>query len=620
MITGAFDYTNDIITDYYVEHAVALIDMYGFITRDEEWEIPVESQVLGYLDIDEEARRGEYLLLLPVEPRGTPADVDNDDEQDAGVQVFVVAYSPNLTGGPFSVGDDRSRGWPSYLASTIHDTENDDEVTGGMLIVWAPDAGQQFPTGFGEDGLLFTSDDPVGPLPAGYSVIDLDQEPFAIIRDEEPELALYEPQDVMVKDYSDLSYSEAFDQMFEQVSREYAFNGIEGKEPDWETLYDRLAPRIAEAEENDDPRAFYEALQEFAFAFNDGHVGFNGGAIGNEIFRENNIGGYGMAIRELDDGSVIVVFVLEGSPADEAGIEVGAGITTFNGQPIDAAIAAVQPPTGPFSTDFARRYEQQRFLVRTSVGTEATVTFANPGGETQTVTLTAVPETESYNATSLFRGYDPNALPVEFELLPEGPGYVRINSNYDDLNLIVRLFERALETFEANNVPGIIIDMRLNFGGASLELAGYLTDEPIPMAQLEYYSEETGQFEPEGPPGEILPKEDQYRFDTMVLLVDQSCYSACEIEAYGFSQVPGMIVIGHYPTAGVEAEVARGQYELPEGMSMQVPTGRFTLPDGSLFLEGQGVQPALRVPITRETVLTDEDVVLQRAIEAIAGS
>jgi curli biogenesis system outer membrane secretion channel CsgG len=51
-VTGSFDYTNDIITTYYVEQAVALVDMYGFVTRNRDWEIPVESQVLGYLKID----------------------------------------------------------------------------------------------------------------------------------------------------------------------------------------------------------------------------------------------------------------------------------------------------------------------------------------------------------------------------------------------------------------------------------------------------------------------------------------------------------------------------------------------------------------------------------------
>jgi len=112
---------------------------------------------------------------------------------------------------------------------------------------------------------------------------------------------------------------------------------------------------------------------------------------------------------------------------------------------------------------------------------------------------------------------------------------------------------------------------------------------------------------------------EQYRFDKMVLLVGQACYSACELESYGFSQVPGMQVVGQTPSAGVEAEVARGQFVLPEGMSLQVPTGRFTLPDGSLFLEGQGVPLTVKVPVDQTTALSSDDIVLQTAEKVAQG-
>jgi C-terminal processing protease CtpA/Prc len=56
---------------------------------------------------------------------------------------------------------------------------------------------------------------------------------------------------------------------------------------------------------------------------------------------------------------------------------------------------------------------------------------------------------------------------------------------------------------------------------------------------------------------------------------------------------------------------------LPEGISFQVPTGRFVLPNGEIFLEGKGVQPTVRVPIDEASVLGDDDVVLQRAIQEL---
>ncbi len=616
-ITGAFDYTNSIITDYYVEHAVALVDMYGFVTRDQEWEIPVASQTLGYLELDAEAMHGGYTLQLPAKPSGMQADVDNDGQTDAGVQVFAVSYWPNLTGGPYSEGDDRSRGWPSYLASVITDTENEDEVIGGKLVVWAPDDKQQFPTGFGADGMLFTADDPLGPIPAGYSIVDLDSDPFTVSRESEPQLTLYELQDVALKDFSALSYTGAFDKMFAIVRKEYAFNGIAGKQPDWDALYAELKPRIQQAEQDKNATAYYLALRDYSWAFKDGHVGLDGGEMGYNIFVEATIGGYGFAMRELDDGRFIVVFVLDNGPAARAGMTVGAEVTEFNGEPVGQALENVKPWSLPHSTDWSLRYQQARYLLRVKQDTEAAVTFINPAGEPQTATLKAIAERDSFTATSVYANAPEDLLPVTYEYLDSGVGYIRISSNYDDLGLIIKLFERALKTFEAAEVPGIIIDMRYNSGGAPLGLAGFLYDGEIPMGQLEYYSEKTGKFEPEGLRDKILPNQNQYRFDKMVLLVGQACYSACEIESYGFSQVPGMIVVGQYPTGGVEAEVARGQFSLPEGISLQIPTGRFSLPDGSIFLEGVGVVPTLRVPIDENTVLSTEDEVLKAGERAV---
>jgi C-terminal processing protease CtpA/Prc len=617
-LRGEMEYSNEFAVEtYYVEQAVALNDLTGFVLRDEEWELPVDSQVLGYLEVDEEANRGKYQLQLPVQPAGVFNDVDQNGAENKGVQIFTVAYSPNLAGGPFSVGDDRSRGWPSYLASIKTDRENQDEIKGGRILVWAPDDQQQFPQNFGADGMLFTKDDPVQSLPAGYSVIDLDRKPFAILRDAEIELQLYEPDDVAVKDFSKNSYSQAFQKLFDTLTKEYAFNGIKGKQPDWEALYDEVMPQVKAAEKQKDARAYYLALLQFALGFQDGHVSMNGDVIGGQYYYEQVSSGYGFGIRELDDGRVLVVHVTKEGPAAEADIQVGAEILKFNGQPIADAIASVEPISGPFSTQIARRLEQARFLLRAPVGTEATVTYKNPGQAEKTVTLAAVLELDSFNATSPYTGRESSVLPLDYKYLTSGVGYIRINSNYDDLNLLYRLFERAIKEFEKNRVPGIIIDMRVNSGGASLGLAGFLTDQEIPMGQLEYFSDKTGKFEPEGVPDRVIPNESQYHFDKMALLVDQTCYSACELEAYGFSQVPGMIVVGQYPTAGVEAETARGKFDLPEGFTFTAPTGRFVLPEGEIFLEGQGVPPTLKVAIDETSVLDGQDTVLAAAEQAV---
>jgi len=343
-IKGDFSYTNEFAVEtYYVEQAVMLTDMHGFVIRDMEWELPIDGQVLGYMDVDYANNKGSYQLSLPEKPLGTFSDVDNNGKEDKGVQIFAVAYSPNLAGGPFSEGDDKSYGWPGYLASIITDSENEQEVTGGKLVIWAPDNSQQFPTGFGEDGLLFTQDDPAGPVEAGYSIVDLETKPFTISREEIPSLTLYEPSDVAVKDFSSDTYVDAFQKMFDFVKVNYAFNGIAGKQPDWDAVYAKVMAEVQNAQDNKDSKAFYLALRDFTYAFNDGHVGLSGGEIENTIFNDTVSNGYGFAIRELDDGRVMVSFVLQGGPADKAGLKLGAVVTMFNDQPIKDAISAVVP-------------------------------------------------------------------------------------------------------------------------------------------------------------------------------------------------------------------------------------------------------------------------------------
>ncbi|NSW53728.1 MAG: peptidase S41 [Anaerolineae bacterium] len=621
MIKGSFDYTNEFYPeDYAEEHAVGLFDMTGFILRDDEYVIPVNSQVLGYADVDEDNNTATYSILLPAAPQAPLNDVDQNEESNAGVQIFAVEYAPNWTGGPFYADDDEYWGWPGYLASVVTDSENDDEIIGGKLIIWAPDGAQSFPSGFGADGLLFTADDPLMTVPAGYSVIDLDQDPFALIREPIVEIDLLEPDDAAIKDFSDMSYTEAFDAMFEIVSKEYAFNGIPGKQPDWEQLYAEIRPRV-EAAEPRDAYNFYLAMREFALAFNDGHVGLDGGDQEGRWVQEAIYGGFGFAIRELDDGRSIVVYILPDGPADRAGMQVGAEILEFKGLPIADAISQTEP-YGPQSTDFGLRYEQTVFVGRAPVNTRTEVKFINPGDTAPiTADVTAEIEFDSLWATYLGGEYDEYVLPIEYRILPdEWIGYIKVNSNSDDLNLSYRIFERALKSFEEAGVVGLIIDMRLNFGGTPFNFAGYLTDQEIPMGQLQYYNENSGEFEGDDEPTIYTPYENQYTFDKMVLLVDQFCFSACELDAYALSQVPGMVVIGEFPTAGVEAETARGNFDLPAGISFGVPTGRFINEDGTIFLEGVGVVPDIDLPVTEESVLSEEDVVLQRAIEEILNT
>ena len=57
-------------------------------------------------------------------------DVDQDDAEDTGVQVFAIAYWSNTWGDPFLETRDGT-GWSNAYASTTTDAENDYEINGG---------------------------------------------------------------------------------------------------------------------------------------------------------------------------------------------------------------------------------------------------------------------------------------------------------------------------------------------------------------------------------------------------------------------------------------------------------------------------------------------------------
>ena len=279
-----------------------LEDEAGFAKRDFEFVFSRASQLIGPVEVSEDQKLS-YSLSLPAIPQGTYLDLDNDGEEDTGVQVFAVAYWSNTWRDPFLEPRD-GKGWSSAYASTITDSEREYEITGGTLVVWSPDESQAFPTGFGPDGKLFTEDDPTAPIPAGYNLVDLNQEPFRVYKESRPVIDLIEGSSE-VNDLSSDLYTDAFNALFDQASREYPFT--EEKGIDWQALKAELSPQ---AEAASTPEDFYRVLRDLSFSIPDGHVNLS---VNPDVFYQDYGGGFGLVLVELSDGRVIVKEVLPNS-------------------------------------------------------------------------------------------------------------------------------------------------------------------------------------------------------------------------------------------------------------------------------------------------------------------
>ena len=609
-ITGEIPYTSPFFLNTISEPFVLLEDQAGFVRRDREFSFPLLGQAMGPVEVSED-KTVTYSLALPSIPQGTMLDLDNDSEEDQGVQVFAISYWSNTWGGPFLERRDGT-GWSNAYTSIITDPENNDEVVGGTLLIWAPDDHQQFPTGFGDDGLLFTDDDPVGPIPAGYTIVDLNQEPFTRHKEAHPVIQLIEGE-IAVNDFSDMSYREAFEALFQKASREYPFT--KEKNINWDQLYQTSSAEIAKARNSED---FYRAIRQFAFSIPDAHISFS---LRPEVFYEDRGGGFGLVLEELSDGRVIVTQVFENTPAARAGVQRGAEIMRWDRMPVSDAIASVVPDFGPYSTEHHKKVEQVAFLTRVPIGTSIEIEYKNPQTTNpQTVTLKSEAEYDSLFAAFPFFQEDEIGLPIQGEVLDSsGLGYIRINTFSEDYSLLASTWEYFIQRLIDNEIPGLIIDIRNNSGGSghlAMDFAGYFFDEEIPLYEGYYYSEKTGDFESDDNPTRITPGPSLYE-GAIAVLVSPYCVSACEGFAYALTQQNRSLVIGAHPTAGAFGEVGRGQYELPEDISIQFPTGRPETPDGKLLIEGSGVIPDILVPVTEEGALGDTDLVLQTAVETL---
>lgn len=616
-IVGELVYTNLLLTSGIAEPLMLLEDEGGFVQRDQTFQFPPESQVLGQFTSDFYSSPASFSFALPIEPKATLNDVDQDEQADTGVMIYSVALWSNIFGDPFlDKRDQGGGGWSSDYASMRVDPGNL-EVFGGKFLLYAPDDQQGFPSSFGDDGKLFTADDPLVRLPQGYTVVDMDTTPFTFDRSREARIDTIESPGAAAADFSTLGYTAAFDAMIEKLRKEYAFT--EFKQIDWDGLVETFRPRFEQAEKTNDVDAYALALRDFTWSIPDGHVGLgiDSQAI-DEQFAVNTAGGLGMSLVELDDKRVLVNFVLDGGPAQEAGIALRSQIIEINGKPVDEVISDTIPYSSPFSSDHARRLQQVRYAIRFPVDEAVQITFQNPDdSEPQTATLTTIEERDSFRVSSFARGLTGFEPPVEFRVLDSGYGYLKIFSFSDNEVLTVQTIEYFLSLMNQIGIPGIVIDMRQNGGGSGLladQIPGYFFDEPFITGYTGYYSEQEGAFVVDpSTAASTYPSPEAKRYTGKIaILVGPACASACEFFSYVMTHNERAAIVGQYPTAGLGGSI--NDFLMPEGAQVRYTLGRAVDPDGNIHIEGQGVAPTVDVPVNEETAFSEGDPILEAAV------
>src|SRR5579859_24213 len=323
-VTGSIKITNQFVLQDDSEPFIALIDLTAFVKRDHDAPLPFPDQPIAGLQGDL-AKGATYTMPLPISPRGLINDVAHG-KGGKGVMVFALDFDTNAVGDAF-MGPYEWHGWPNGIDSLNFDPGTL-EVANGDMLVWSPDDKQMFPTGFGADGKLFTSDDPIGPIAQGWTLIQIDKDktkPFTLVRTSTVDVPILEGLGAN-NDLSTLTFTQAFDALVKDLHTRYVFTDF--KHINWDAISSQIRPMVADAEKNNDVTAFNIAMLHFAAQFHDGHLSTQPP---QDYFMTQTAGGLGMVLGQTDDGTVIARIVLNNLPAANAGMKTGAQILQWNG-------------------------------------------------------------------------------------------------------------------------------------------------------------------------------------------------------------------------------------------------------------------------------------------------
>ncbi len=262
--------------------------------------------------------------------------------------------------------------------------------------------------------------------------------------------------------------------------------------------------------------------------------------------------GIGIEVKDRED-NIVVNAIINGSPADQAGINPGDVITSINGNPVEGrpASEAMDELLGQPDSDVVLR-------------------VIPPGGEEREVTVT--------------RQYI--KLPtLNFELLDGSIGYFKMSqfhreSAIDLENAIASVGESGVE------LTGLIIDLRGNGGGVLREavtIADGFLDEGVIVSTRGRNA--TMQLEFTATPGQWLPG------IPLMILVDQKSASASEVMAGALQDYGRAVIVG-------ERTFGKGSVQsvlpLRTGAGIKLTTARYYTPSGR-SIQAHGIEPDVAI-------------------------
>ncbi len=275
------------------------------------------------------------------------------------------------------------------------------------------------------------------------------------------------------------------------------------------------------------------------------------------------------AIVDMKEGRLVIVEVIEGQPAEKAGLKSGDIILKVDDKPIEnmSLLEAV-------------------LLIRGPRGTPVKLTVYREGLE------------EPFEVTIIRQRIEIPTL--SYRMLDEGIAYIKLR----EFNEIApRKLREALKELMPQKPKGIILDLRGNPGGllsAAVEVASQFVDQsPILIEKLKDGEQKLFKAIPGG-----LATDPSV---PMVVLVNGASASASEIVAGAIRDHGRGILIGE-KTLGKGS--VQNPFTLKDGSELRVTVARWFTPSGQA-IHGKGLTPDIEVRAGGE----GKDVQLEKAVE-----
>lgn len=303
---------------------------------------------------------------------------------------------------------------------------------------------------------------------------------------------------------------------------------------------------------------------------------FKSGPLGKQIkalFPDGKISYPGIGIITTNiNGTIFIKGVLEGSPADKAGLKVGYRIISVNGERYH--------PVKPFLNN---------------VGKEISVKVQYASNPNSTKDIQVIPK--NIIASELFFEAMKHSMTI-IERNNKTIGYVRVWSYAGEK--YHKLLKNEIAFGKFRNADALILDLRDGWGGANPDYLN-LFNKNVPI--MTWVSRN----------GEQMPIDFQWR-KPVAMLVNECTRSGKELLAYGFKKFKVGKVIGS-KTAG--AVIGGRFFLLQDGSALYLAVQGSRI-DGEI-LEGKGVIPDIEVPFSLE-YCDMNDPQLEKAIDVLSGA